>query len=187
MEAERAKVGAKKRGGAAALRALNLAKQEQDQAGTPSSLTDQELSPTLPKHEVWVELKSPRKRASTPDGADVLGRPLSPASSVSSSASERPLAQTVQVNGNGEATFTFSLKAPASAGTVTLYAAGNSANGDYNNTADGIASTKLDVTVTAAEMEAEKGGCAAAGGAPVWMFALLAAGVGLRRMRVAGR
>jgi uncharacterized protein (TIGR03382 family) len=90
---------------------------------------------------------------------------------------------------NGEASFTFSLKAPSTGGTVTLYAAGNSANADYNNTGDGIGSTKLDVTVTGAApvAEEEKGGCAATGGAPVWMFALLAAGVGLRRVRVAGR
>ncbi|KAH8112333.1 hypothetical protein DFH11DRAFT_484764 [Phellopilus nigrolimitatus] len=88
----------KSEGGAAALRALNI---QQDQAPTPSSMTDDQSSPTVPKHEVWVEIKSPKKTQASPtsDAFELLERPLSPASSVSSSASERPLAQTVLQNG----------------------------------------------------------------------------------------
>jgi len=99
MEAERQKASAKKRGGAAALRALAL----QDHASTSASGTPDADSPMLPKHEVWVEVKTPRKLKHSPsnDAYELLDRPLSPASSVSSSASEKPLAQTVlHVNGN---------------------------------------------------------------------------------------
>ena len=120
MESERAKASAKKRGGAAALRALNLQK-EQDQAATPASVTEEPSSPRPSKNDVWVEIKSPRKSARhSPTGAaaaagnDTLDpeRPLSPASDVSSDTSERPLAHSRgQANGNGAA----SVSRPASA------------------------------------------------------------------------
>ncbi|KAH8113599.1 hypothetical protein DFH11DRAFT_1510214, partial [Phellopilus nigrolimitatus] len=59
VEGESAKASAKKRGATAALRALNI---QQDQAPTPSSMTDNQSSPTVLKHEVWVEIKSPKRR-----------------------------------------------------------------------------------------------------------------------------
>lgn len=99
MEAERQKASAKKRGGAAALRALAA----QDQAATPAPATPDYESSVPPKHEVWVEVKSPKKmkQSQLDDTYGLLDRALSPASSVSSSASEKPLAQKVlQVNGN---------------------------------------------------------------------------------------
>jgi uncharacterized protein (TIGR03382 family) len=88
--------------------------------------------------------------------------------------------------------FDFSVTAPASAGTVTLFAAGNSANGNQTGTGagtsgDGIAATKLDVTVTAAgggdPTPDESGGCSSTGGGPALMFVLAAAGVTLLRRR----
>ncbi|MFL5346788.1 MAG: MXAN_6652 family MXYO-CTERM-anchored protein [Hyalangium sp.] len=102
---------------------------------------------------------------------------------------------------NGEARFDFSLVAPSSSRTVTLYASGNSVNGDANNTLDHSASTTLDIQVTGSSTpdagtpdagtdnppppdNNDKGGCAAAGGAPM---ALLLAVVAerLRRRRTA--
>ncbi|KAL5520663.1 SNF5 [Sanghuangporus sanghuang] len=113
MESDRAKASAKKRGGAAALRALNLQK-EQDQAATPASATEEPSSPRPTKSDVWVEIKSsPRKSArQSPAVADALDleRPLSPASDVSSDASERPLARN-----RGHANGTASVSRPASA------------------------------------------------------------------------
>ena len=95
-EAERVKATAKKRGGAAARQAL--AQQEQTPAPTGG---DRESTPPA-KVEVWVDV-SPRKRSGPPptsNEANELERPLSPASSVTSTGSERPLAQTVpKVNG----------------------------------------------------------------------------------------
>ena len=94
-EAERAKANAKKRGGAAARQAL--AQQEQ----TPTPAQDR-ASPMPSKADVFVDV-SPRKKSSAPAAVDIseLERPLSPASSVSSTGSERPLAQAIlQVNGN---------------------------------------------------------------------------------------
>lgn len=81
---------------------------------------------------------------------------------------------------NGELRFNFSMRAPASGGTVTLFAAGNSANDDSGNTADGIAATKLEVTVTGGtgggspEPEPEEArGCSTTGGAPLLLLCLL--------------
>lgn len=103
LEAERARAPARRRG-AAALRAHNAAQQEQSPplSATPLSTTEHESSATLPRHDVWIEVTSPRKARPpySSDPVDPVERPLSPASSISSSASERPLAQTVlQVNG----------------------------------------------------------------------------------------
>jgi len=89
---------------------------------------------------------------------------------------------------DGELRFDFALVAPASAGTLTLFAAGNSANEDGLNTGDGVANTTLDVTVTAGtDTEEERGGCSTAGGAPVWLLSLLAGGALLRRSCTASR
>lgn len=109
MEMERAQASAKKKGGAAALRALAMGQSHsQDQAETPASMTDDPSSPTITKNEVWGESgKSPKKgggRSSlVPDteALSLLERPLSPASSVSSSASDLPLAQGLLTNGSG--------------------------------------------------------------------------------------
>lgn len=82
---------------------------------------------------------------------------------------------------NGELRFNFSMTAPANGGTVTLFAAGNSANGDDNNTGDGIGATKLEITVTGGnggppepDPEEERGGCSTTGGAPLLLLCLLA-------------
>ncbi|ATB28612.1 MXAN_6652 family MXYO-CTERM-anchored protein [Melittangium boletus] len=88
---------------------------------------------------------------------------------------------------NEELRFDFAVVAPTSAGSFTLFAAGNSANGDGLNTGDGIAHTKLDVTVSAATDSEEEGGCSSAGGAPMWLLSLLAGGALLRRSRTASR
>lgn len=90
-------------------------------AATPASIPEELPSSQLPKHQVWVEIKSPRKGRQTSNGnenededgkengygngkIDVPERAVSPASSVSSSSSERPLAQTIKqqiaTNGN---------------------------------------------------------------------------------------
>ncbi|EJD02050.1 SNF5-domain-containing protein [Fomitiporia mediterranea MF3/22] len=115
MESERAKASAKKRGGAAALRALNQQQKQDDQAATPASVPDEPASPAASKNEVWVEINKSTKKASVvADGLD-LDRPLSPASDISSSASEKPLAQgLLQANG------TASVSRPASAAATPL-------------------------------------------------------------------
>jgi Synergist-CTERM protein sorting domain-containing protein len=93
----------------------------------------------------------------------------------------------------GEARFAFTWVAPATARTVTMYASGNSANGNGTNTGDRAASTTLSVQVTAAGApdggspgagggEDGGGGCTAAGGAPLLALLALAA-VSLRRRR----
>lgn len=89
--------------------------------------------------------------------------------------------------------FAFTLKAPSTGGAITLYAAGNSADGNSGNPGDGIATTKLEVTVTGgtttpepvtpAVPEAEARGCATAGGAPGMMALLLASLLLTRRVR----
>lgn len=99
---------------------------------------------------------------------------------------------------SGQVRFDFSLVAPASSRTVTLYASGNSVNNDANNTLDHSASTTLDVQITGSVSPPDggtpdagtdnnpppdtndKGGCAAAGGAPM---ALLLAFVAERLLR----
>ncbi|MBN1205967.1 MAG: hypothetical protein JXB05_13705 [Myxococcaceae bacterium] len=82
---------------------------------------------------------------------------------------------------NNEARFDFSLVAPITPGTVTLYASGNSVNGDGKSDGDRAESKTLSITVTAAAPgnggdEEDDGGCAAAGGAPmVLLLGLIAA------------
>ncbi|AKJ00997.1 uncharacterized protein (TIGR03382 family) [Archangium gephyra] len=85
----------------------------------------------------------------------------------------------------GAITFDFSLVAPPSAGTVKIFAAGNSVNGDNNSTGDAAALTSLSVSVTGNNepQEEEKGGCSSAGGAPVLAFALTTGLALLRRRR----
>ncbi|WNG55256.1 hypothetical protein F0U59_11040 [Archangium gephyra] len=85
---------------------------------------------------------------------------------------------------SGAITFDFSLVAPPSAGTVKIFAAGNSVNGDNNSTGDGSATTSLTVNVTGNnEPQEEEGGCSSAGGAPVLAFALTTGLALLRRRR----
>lgn len=83
----------------------------------------------------------------------------------------------------GTITFDFTMVAPPSAGTVKLFAAGNSVNGNGAESGDMSATTSLSVNVTGSnEPEDEKGGCSSTGGAPVLAFAL-AAGMPLLRRR----
>jgi uncharacterized protein (TIGR03382 family) len=89
---------------------------------------------------------------------------------------------------NGEARFDFSLIAPSTAGTVTLFGAGNSTNGNGTAVGDMSATTTLNVTVSAGnnptpDDNEEPGGCSSTGGAPALMFVLAAAGVTLLRRR----
>lgn len=76
-----------------------LAQQEQTHA--LSAAGDRESTPP-PKSEVWVDV-SPRMRSRPPPTSNEtieVDRPVSPVSSITSTGSERPLAQTVlQVNG----------------------------------------------------------------------------------------
>ncbi|MET0403197.1 MAG: MXAN_6652 family MXYO-CTERM-anchored protein [Cystobacter sp.] len=89
---------------------------------------------------------------------------------------------------NGELRYAFSLVAPAS-GTIKIFGAGNSANGDYNSTKDSSATAQLSVTVGGGagpteptpDEDEEKGGCSATGGAPMLLLGLAAATLGRRR------
>ena len=83
--------------------------------------------------------------------------------------------------GNGEVRFDFSLVAPAS-GTVKIFGAGNSANGNGIESGDNSATVTQTVTVsggttppTEPDKDEEKGGCSATGGSPMLAFALAAA------------
>jgi uncharacterized protein (TIGR03382 family) len=92
---------------------------------------------------------------------------------------------------NNEVRFDFKLVAPASAGTVTLFATGNSVNGDNNLTGDNSGSITKQIQVTGGSTgnpdggttdpgdgdgDEDDGGCSAAGGAPmVLLLALVAA------------
>jgi uncharacterized protein (TIGR03382 family) len=105
---------------------------------------------------------------------------------------------------NNEARFDFTLVAPATAGTVTLYASGNSTNGNGAKTGDNAVSMTMAVQVTAGTgtpdagtgtpdagtgggnngggEDEDDGGCSAAGGAPmVLLLALVAAHLRRRR------
>jgi uncharacterized protein (TIGR03382 family) len=83
----------------------------------------------------------------------------------------------------GTITFDFTMVAPPSAGTVKLFAAGNSVNGNGVETGDMSALTSLSVNVTGSNEPEEKGGCSSTGGAPVLAFALTAGLSLLRRRR----
>jgi uncharacterized protein (TIGR03382 family) len=107
---------------------------------------------------------------------------------------------------SGEVRFDFSMIAPTAGGTVTLFGAGNSANGNQNgttgNTGDGVATATLAVTVTGGtgggtdggtggtdagtgngNEDEDKGGCSATGGAPMLVFALSALALSQFRRR----
>ena len=85
---------------------------------------------------------------------------------------------------NGRLEFDFTLVAPAS-GTVTLYGAGNSANGDQNFTGDGSALSVKTITVNGGDTGGgdDEGGCAAAGGTPLLGAVLMLLGARLARRR----
>jgi len=106
---------------------------------------------------------------------------------------------------NGEARFDFTLVAPSTAGSVMMFASGNSANGNGANTGDNAAQTQLTIQVTGGgtpdggtgtpdgggggggggdgEGDDEGGcGCAGAGAAPMAMLLALFA-ANLRRRR----
>ncbi|ATB50688.1 MXAN_6652 family MXYO-CTERM-anchored protein [Corallococcus macrosporus] len=93
---------------------------------------------------------------------------------------------------NGEARFDFTLVAPSTPGTVTLYGAGNSVNQNGTEQGDSSATTTLQVTVGSSTGgggdeggDDEGGGCAAAGGVPLVGAALMLLGTRLRRRRQA--
>jgi uncharacterized protein (TIGR03382 family) len=79
---------------------------------------------------------------------------------------------------NGEVSFDFSLTAPSTGGTLTIFGAGNSTNGDTKESGDRAGTAKLDVTVTGGtdlgNGNEDEGGCSATGGAPMLVFALSA-------------
>ncbi len=81
---------------------------------------------------------------------------------------------------NGEVSFDFSLTAPSTGGTLTIFGAGNSTNGNAIESGDRSSTAKLDVTVTGATGtdpgtgNEDEGGCSATGGAPMLVFALSA-------------
>ncbi len=90
---------------------------------------------------------------------------------------------------NGRLEFDFSLVAPAS-GTITLFGAGNSANGDAAASGDGSAQSQKTITVGTSGGngdgdgdEDKEGGCAAAGGAPLLGAVLMLLGARLGRRR----
>ncbi len=104
---------------------------------------------------------------------------------------------------NNTVSFDFSVIAPSSAGTFTLFGSGNSTNGNGNQEGDRSGVAQRVVTVTGGTGggtdagtggpdagttnpgngdDEDKGGCSATGGAPV-LFALAAAGMGLLRRR----
>lgn len=87
---------------------------------------------------------------------------------------------------DGSARFDFSLVAPATNGTYKVFAAGNSVNGNNNETGDAHANATLDVVVTGgsdpAPVKEDEGGCSAAtSGAPAVLIAVFAALASRRR------
>jgi uncharacterized protein (TIGR03382 family) len=101
---------------------------------------------------------------------------------------------------NSSVSFDFTFKAPATAGTATLFASGNSTNGDRTWSGDRSVSITKDIQVTAASVPDagtgtpdagtdipsgssgdDDGGCSAAGGAPLVALLALLAAAGLRR------
>ncbi|WP_426755237.1 MXAN_6652 family MXYO-CTERM-anchored protein [Myxococcus sp. Y35] len=86
---------------------------------------------------------------------------------------------------NGEARFDFTLVAPATPGTITLYGAGNSVNDNgLDGQGDSSAATTLNINVSnSGGGDDDGGGCAAAGGVPLLGAALVLLGTRLRRRR----
>ncbi|MFY2563576.1 MXAN_6652 family MXYO-CTERM-anchored protein [Corallococcus terminator] len=86
---------------------------------------------------------------------------------------------------SGTVRFDFTLVAPSTATTLTLFGAGNSTNGNTEDTGDASAVTTLKVKVGdgggGGGGEDDGGGCAAAGGAPLLGAVLMLLGARLRR------
>ncbi|WP_342376631.1 hypothetical protein NVS55_35545 [Myxococcus stipitatus] len=85
---------------------------------------------------------------------------------------------------NGEVRFDFTLVAPATGTTLTLYGAGNSVNGTGDETGDSSATTTLKVKVGdggGGGGDDDKGGCSTTGGVPLLGAALMLLGARLRR------
>ncbi|NVJ05471.1 hypothetical protein HUW63_09515 [Myxococcus sp. AM001] len=94
--------------------------------------------------------------------------------------------RTIQAFSGGAARFDFTLVAPSTPGSVTLYGAGNSVNDNGTEQGDASAATTLNVTVAAGGDDGggdDEGGCAAAGGVPLLGAALALLGTRLRRRR----
>ncbi|RKG99541.1 hypothetical protein D7V97_31525 [Corallococcus sp. CA053C] len=76
------------------------------------------------------------------------------------------------------ARFDFSLVAPATNGTLKVFGAGNSVNGDTKESGDAHGNATLDVVITGGKdpvaPEEDGGGCSATSGAPLVMGAVLA-------------
>ncbi|ABF92250.1 putative lipoprotein [Myxococcus xanthus DK 1622] len=95
----------------------------------------------------------------------------------------------IQAFSGGAARFDFTLVAPSTPGTVTLYGAGNSVNENGTDQGDASAATTLNVTVATGGGNGgdgdgdDGGGCAAAGGIPLLGAALVLLGTRLRRRR----
>ncbi|AKQ63323.1 putative lipoprotein [Myxococcus hansupus] len=96
---------------------------------------------------------------------------------------------TIRRFSNGEARFDFTMVAPATAGRVTLFGAGNSVNDNGTEQGDSSATTTLEVNVTGGGSGGgdgdgnDDGGCAAAGGVPLLGAALVLLSTRLRRRR----
>ncbi|GEN06967.1 Myxococcales GC_trans_RRR domain-containing protein [Myxococcus fulvus] len=86
---------------------------------------------------------------------------------------------------NGSVSFAFTVVAPSTATTLTLFGAGNSTNGNGEDTGDASGATQLKVKVGDGGGDGggddDGGGCAAAGGAPLLGAALMLLGARLRR------
>ncbi|MCP3165430.1 MXAN_6652 family MXYO-CTERM-anchored protein [Myxococcus qinghaiensis] len=86
---------------------------------------------------------------------------------------------------SGEVRFDFTLVAPSTGTTLTLFGAGNSTNGNGEDTGDASATTSFKVKVGDGGGdgggEDDGGGCAAAGGAPLLGAVLMLLGARLRR------
>ncbi|TSC24478.1 hypothetical protein FOF48_25805 [Corallococcus sp. Z5C101001] len=91
-----------------------------------------------------------------------------------------------------ELRFNFSLVAPSTDVTLTVFGAGNSTNADQGSDGDRAASTKLSVKVGNGSPVVDPvpggegdggGGCTAASSAPVWALALMALPLAARRRR----
>lgn len=90
----------------------------------------------------------------------------------------------------GEASFDFTMTAPANGGTVMIFGAGNSVNGDGKENVVGDASKTATLSVlvnapasTPSTNADDGGGCTSTGGAPVMLLSLLAGGMTLLRRR----
>ncbi|MDC0713446.1 hypothetical protein POL68_33590 [Stigmatella sp. ncwal1] len=104
---------------------------------------------------------------------------------------------------NNEVSFDFSLVAPSTPTTLTVYGAGNSANGDNNSTLDRVVTSTLQVVIAGGTPDAgtpdagtpdagnggddggddDGGGCSTGGGTAVLSFAVTTAGLLLSRRR----